>query len=296
MSTCRDQRRAARLAWALVALALALLVSGWAIGGIDLGGNLLIPTLGLVFSGVGALAASRHPRNAMGWIFVGVGLSTGLSTLAGSYADRWVNGGGGSRAIGEAAMAYTNVAWIPFILVPCTFALLLFPDGRPLSRRWRWVAWCAGAGVAGVFLASSVTPGPLDDYPLIDNPYGIDASLLVINRALVYGAVTASLAAYLGSVLLLQLVLSPSSGLAVAGSTLAVAGVVRPARARIQALVDRRFFRSKYDARRTLGAFSFRLRDQVSLDALDADLRAVAAETMQPAHVSLWLGPTGEQA
>ncbi|CAN5120406.1 hypothetical protein BH18CHL2_BH18CHL2_09300 [soil metagenome] len=120
--------------------------------------------------------------------------------------------------------------------------------------------------------------------------YDID---ILVNRTLVYGALSAALAAaYFGTVVVLGALLRPlaaESDLAVAGSTLAVVVLFAPLRARIQRIVDERFYRSRYDAARTLDRLASRLRSEVDLDAVRVDLLAAVDDTIHPAHMSLWL-------
>jgi hypothetical protein len=125
--------------------------------------------------------------------------------------------------------------------------------------------------------------------------YAID---ILINRTLVYGALTTTLALiYFSGVAMVQAIFRVLTGqveqpqLAIVVSTLVIAALFNPLRRRIQAFVDRRFYRTKYDTRKTLEAFSTKLRDETDLDALNDDLVGVVKETMQPAHVSLWLRP-----
>jgi hypothetical protein len=343
----------------------------------------------LVFATVGLVVSLRRPGNAIGWALGFAGLAYAVASVGNGYAN-WAFLVEHGEPFGSTFAAWlTSWVWNLALAPGALFPLLLFPDGRLPSPRWRPVLWMAVAGVILTSAAAALAPGRFEDYTP-RNPIGIEgagsaldfvgavgiAAILaaflaivvslvrrfrrargtereqlkwltysagvivvagigsaifvephstdtanamqslaltsypvalgiamlryrlydidvVINRTLVYAGLTATLAgAYLGTVLLLQLVLdsfTSGSSLAVAISTLAVAALFRPARARIQAVVDRRFYRRKYDAAQTLETFSVRMREQVDLETLGGELRAVVSETMQPAHVSLWL-------
>ena len=398
-------RAAPWLAWSLVVLSVVLFVGGIALAltagsgaaveltygsAAELDSAILNLATVLTFSVVGAIIASRQPRNAIGWIFCGMGLVVGLNVLARGYIEAWLAGGSGIRSLAETAAWFGSVSYIPLVVVPTTFLLLLFPDGRLPSPRWRLVAWCAGLGIIGGLAGGALDPGPLEDFPQITNPYGVDSPILdaiavagvilaaasmvasavslivrmrragrverqqikwlayggalavgavfvggvisvwigevgyaltsigllgvpiftgvaitryrlydidiVINRTLVYGALTAALVAgYFGGVATLQALLRALSGqeqqpqLAIVVSTLVIAALFDPLRRRIQSFIDRRFYRSKYDAAKTLAAFNSRLREETDLDSLRDEVLEVVRETMQPEHASLWL-------
>ncbi|MGH3147626.1 MAG: hypothetical protein ACRDTR_17675 [Rubrobacter sp.] len=397
-------RNLARLAWslcavalALIALALLLVFLGWSTplpqGWVSWQGW-AISSLGIVGAPVlGGLIASRRPRNLYGWLWLGFGLGLGLQFFALAYGAYAVVVEPGSLPAPRTVATVLADAGLTLWISLLPLLLLLFPDGRPLSRRWRFLVWAAVAAGALALVLGPFWPGKSDFAP-VENPLGVGgdvgeaimviltaavnvtlgcillsalslvfrywraggverqqikwfafaATLLcgtgvsnlfqvlnlsvlwgsilwsaalaglyvavgiailryrlyeidrIINRTLVYGVLTAMLAAlYLGGVIIGQAIFrfftgqEEQSQLAIVASTLAIAALFNPLRRRVQAFIDRLFYRRRYDAQQTLATFGARLRDEVDLDDLADDLVGVAKETMQPEHVSLWL-------
>jgi hypothetical protein len=193
-----------------------------------------------------------------------------------------------------------QVKWFAYALaVLATSAILSFVVSDTIGIRWL-------GGVSFLLIITGVVGVPVAVCIAIlrYRLYEID---LLIYRTLVYGALTATLALiYFGGVATMQAIFRSLTGqeqqpqLAIVASTLVIAALFMPLRHRIQSFIDRRFYRRKYDARKTLEAFATKLRDETDLDALRDDLVGVVRETMQPVHVSLWLRPEmaqkGEQA
>jgi hypothetical protein len=357
--------------------------------------------LSLAFPTVGALVASRRPENPIGWIFCGTGLLYGVQAFASGYADYALLGYTGSLPGGDLMDWISRWIGVPVLPLAGVLLVLLFPNGKLLSRKWQPVVWMAACGSAMLALGAALDPGSLFFQPTFDNPLGFGGDIgklgpsesidaggvveilvrvgfffvlvswlfavaamitrmdqargaerqqlkwfvytvvvlvvgflaallgfgqhsvawnlgiaafnflpiaagiailryrlydidVVINRTLVYGVLTAALAlVYVGSIVLLQglfrALTGETSQLAVVASTLAIAALFVPLRRRVQAFIDRRFYRRKYDMATTLQAFNARLRNDVDLDSVADDLVEVVRETMQPAHVSLWL-------
>jgi hypothetical protein len=398
-------RTAVRLAWSLFGVALVMFLATIPLSLISVHGHtrhlsqagfLTILPLALILLGV--LIVSRQSHNPIGWIFTWAGVAVCSAFTADAYVALSQTNHLHLPGMTVAAW-YENVTAGPVIFGAFAFLFLLFPDGHVVSSRWRPIAWITGAATVAIFAASAFRPGPLGDYPAINNPFGLSwdaggmdgpaglsffvlmAALMasafslvlrfrrsrgeerqqlklfataavfsavlllsgplfwfvipgpfdqlwnvvfllavtilplaigvamlkyrlyeidvIINRALVYGSLTVTLGLlYMGGVIGLQAlaraITGQTSDLAIAIVTLAVAGLFNPWRHRVQRFIDRRFYRHKYDASRTLAALSTRLRDQVDLEQMAGELTTVVQETMEPASVSLWLRRGGE--
>ena len=353
--------------------------------------ELITTAAALLYVTVGYLIVRRRPDNPIGWIFLGAAPLFALVGVAYGYADLSLYGGEGWPLDRWAAWVANWMFTVPVFAVPVLIAQL-FPDGRPVSRRWGWIFKATIVAFAGAVFVRMFSAAALDPYPDVENPAALPGALgeilddawvgggivvqpltflaalgsliarfrraraverqqlkwlafagavllvgfvgagvagdgvvsdaffivaiaalvflpiavalailryrlydidRVISKTLVYGALTVVLgAAYLGLVLVGQALTASVAGgsdLAIAASTLVVAALFLPLRSRVQRFVDRRFYRRRYDAQRTLEGFGARLREQIDLGALESDLQGVVSETMQPASASLWL-------
>ncbi|HET6662037.1 MAG TPA: hypothetical protein VFH16_19175 [Rubrobacter sp.] len=293
------------------------LVTAWVSNWVPMLALGLLPFFLLLFP-TGRLPSRRWRPVAVFAVLVYVVLPVGYAVLPGPLITfpSVENPLGHEGAAGEIVPGVGQVsAWMLFVLsslVSLVSLVLRFRRSRREERQQiKWVAYAA-ALIAAYLLVDSIFGEALDPIsPILSaiffgslwvaigvailkyRLYNID---LLINRTLVYGALTAILAAvYFGGIVVLQrlfvVLAGGKSTLAVVASTLVIAALFNPLRRRIQSFIDRRFYRRKYDVTKTLETFSAKLREETDLDALSDDLVGVVRETMQPAHVSLWLRP-----
>ncbi|MEO7396815.1 MAG: hypothetical protein ABIW50_09415 [Candidatus Limnocylindria bacterium] len=265
----------------------------------------------------GRLASSRWAPIA--WLVaIGVGFVAIGSALSPTFADfPMVRNPIGVSWLTGSIVDQGGVGWILLLLgtVSATAGLVVrFWGAQGIERQQLKLATFAASlnGLSWLFVALNL-PGAIGEVAkyavfatLATIPIAIGVAMLryrlydfdlIIRRTLVYGALTLGLgAAYVGLVLALHALLRPVTGnnaLAVALSTLAIAALFGPARRQTQRTVDRRFYRSRYDAQRTLQVFNTRLREELDLAHLTDELRGVVGETLQPASVGVWLREGG---
>jgi hypothetical protein len=231
------------------------------------------------------LRGIHNPLGVEGLPNVGEQVQTVIFTLifvsAGSLFVRWLRASGVERQ---------QLKWFTYSsTLAISGVILTFTISDAIGVLWlEWVGYVVlVVGFIGIPISMGIA---ILRYRL----YNID---FLINRTIVYGLLTAILVAlYFCGIVVLQrffvLLTGQQSTLAVVASTLLIAALFTPLRRRIQSLIDRRFYRRKYDAAKTLEAFSAQLRNETNLEALSDDLVGVVRETMQPDHVSLWLGPS----
>ncbi len=263
-----------------------------------------------------------HRWRWVGWLAVvgGVLLMLGLSLTPGTLDERNYPGArnpvgveGTGRFLEGMDTVGTGFALLGLLLAVVSMIVRFRRSIGVERQQLKWVVY-AGAVAAGGFALTLFLSGPLANavfaaafLAFIGVPVAAGVAImryrlydidLLINRTLVYGGLTATLALlYFGGVTATQAIFRALTGqeqqpqLAVVISTLLIAALFNLLRRRIQSFIDRRFYRSKYDARKTLEAFSAKLRDETDLDALSDNLVGVVQETMQPAHISVWLRP-----
>lgn len=188
---------ARRLAWSITLTSVALVAVGLAMSILALLADenhlgpfphqFFTPLLTIAYGVVGALVATRHPRNPIGWMFCATGFLSALNMLSAGYSlyDQYAMTIPG----GELTRWLTIWVWLPNVLLPFTFLLLLFPDGRLLSARWRPVAWASGLGIAILTIGMALYPGSLEALGQTEaNPYGIAGSAGVLNALMTVAA------------------------------------------------------------------------------------------------------------